>query len=159
MDAIQPTVQDSMPATQAPKKRSIIKTILLVVGGIIVFGAAIFALAFFMTADIAKTGEIFIRNLSTGHIEEAYNESSTSFKEVGSVDKFKSFLKEYPILTQKNSVSFSSRSFHNDSGRLYGTIKDSKGNTLPIKISLVKEKGVWRVSGFQLNPVGNYTIR
>jgi len=133
---------------------SALKVILIGCGSLIVLAVIIISLTLFFvnkgTQAPLGTAEMFIDKLSTGKNDAAYNLTSSEFQKTVNKAQFAQFLKAYPILTDKESLSFGYKSVKNDGATLSGTITGNGKQTAPITVFLVKESGEWKVFAVSL---------
>jgi hypothetical protein len=93
---------------------------------------------------------VFIDKLSAGKNDAAYNLTSSEFQSTVSKTQFAQFLRAYPILADKESLSFNYKSVKNDRAILSGTIIGNGKQKAPITVFLVKESGEWKVFAVSL---------
>lgn len=133
---------------------AVLKFILIGCGGLLVVVAVIVAITLFsvnkVTEPSVKAAEMFIDKLATGKNDAAYNLTSSEFQKVVNTTQFAQFLKAYPILADKESLSFSYKSVKNDKAILSGTIIGNGKQKSPITIFLVKEGSEWKVFAVSL---------
>lgn len=108
---------------------------------------------FYITSDLAESADDFFAMVKQGHLQKAYDGLSQGFKNNTSFEKFKMFLESKSLLSV-NETSWTSRSFENSSGKIEGSVTTEDGGTVPLKISLVKEAGAWKIHGITTSPVG-----
>ena len=127
----------------------------LIAGGIVVIlGVVIVLIVFQMTAGVVDVAENFFAEVSQGNLEEAYDQYlSVDFKASTSLPEMKRFLEQSALLDY-SGASWSSRSVANEQGELEGSIETSTGGTIPIKITLIKEDGAWKILSVYKPPAG-----
>ena len=138
-------------------KRSIGKIILAVIGGVLLFVAAIMALVFWLTGDIAKTGHDFFARLRAGDAKGAYELTTPGFKSSATFAQFEAYIREQG-LAKAEEPSWSNRSIEGSgetaTGTLKGTIKTGGGEARPIELKLGKVNGEWRVRNLDFAAAG-----
>ena len=85
-------------------------------------------------------------------LRAAYAETSTSFQQDISLEKFSELVKSVPSLSHNVSHSFTSRSSSTNAdgtgtGDVIGSITDDQGGVVPVHYELVKENGAWKIKG------------
>ena len=107
--------------------------------------------AFFFTSGLIDPVDRQLAALRTGNIEAAYGETSKAFRESTSIDDFRRFLENYPILTKIEDHSFTGRKVENGLGFLSGKLMTKEGGVQPVEYRLVKENDAWKILGIDLN--------
>jgi hypothetical protein len=122
--------------------------VLLVFGlcaGVVVVGAiGIFGWVFAATAEAAEAADKFHALVAQDKMAEAYNSSAAALRARQTQDAFAADVKRLG-LTDYASSSWPVRNIVNDEARLEGTITTKSGGSIPLKVTLVKEGGTWRV--------------
>ena len=124
----------------------------VVVLGVIGVIAACGGLAWFgfgMYKDTTKAADEFLTKLGNGDIKGAYDSGSTTLRQQQTLEKFTASVKELG-LTDYQSATWTSFNINNDQGSVAGTMTTKAGGSVPLKVSLIKESGTWRVSGVTL---------
>ena len=93
---------------------------------------------------MTKAADQFFSLIQQQKTGEAYQRTAQAFRSSTTLDQFKSFV-EQAGLSQYKSSSWNSRSIENDQGTLEGSITSTSGETLPLKIYLVKENNEWKI--------------
>ena len=135
-----------------PKKRNWIKIVIIAVVVFIAFAALIISCAFSMGAPVMKSGEVFLTQLSSGQVDQAYESAAAEFKQTVSREQFDAYLANFPVLGKVKSTSFSSFKIENNFGQAAGTITAADGQVSPIAMQFVNENGAWKVLSLDLNP-------
>jgi len=117
----------------------------IIIVAFIAFVGLIIGCVFSMGGPAMKAGELFLTQLSSGKVDQAYESAAIKFKETVSKDVFNSFLKDYPIATKVKSVSFNSFSIENGTADLQGTVTGTDGQVSPVNMRLLDENNAWRV--------------
>lgn len=113
------------------------------------------ALIFYFTSGISDVAHQQLSALKSGNVDSAYSMTSKEFQQVTSLDDYKKFIENYPILKDYKSVSFKERKIENGAGYLNGTIEDADGRQLRIEYQLIKEDNKWKIQGMKLSPLEN----
>ena len=118
-------------------------------GGLAIF----FFYRFFagLTAPVAEEGDRFLKVLGEGKPQVAYEMASQSLRQRYSAQQFVSIAGSLK-LDGIRSTKWNSRKIENDRGFLEGVVTTGSGATVPMKIELIKENGLWRVFGLQGPP-------
>lgn len=82
--------------------------------------------------------------------EAYYGYMSKEFQHAVSLEKFKEFLKKYPIFSQITSTSFDEQTVNEQLGILKGLLNLSDGEHVPVEYQLVKEDNRWKISNLEL---------
>ena len=137
------------------KNPSSFKKVMMVFGagiaGFICFFVLIIAILVFAITSMTDSARSQLHALQEGNVEKAYSFTSLEFQKTTSLDEFKKYVQQHPQLANSRSVSFTERSFVNDSGLIKGTLKDKDGSTIPIEYQLKKENGVWKIQAMRLS--------
>lgn len=120
------------------------RKIMIIVIVIVVVLIGIFGLVFYFTKDATKAADAFFSLLKSGNVNEAYEATSSVFKQTTNAEQFKTFT-ENPSISKFSSVFWNSRSVNTSGATLEGSLKTTDDNTLPIKVVLVKEDGTWKI--------------
>lgn len=113
------------------------------------------ALLFYFTSGLTGTANEQLASLKSGNIETAYSMTSKDFQNATSLNKFKIFVEQNPVLKNYKSVSFTDRKVETGSGYLGGTIENADGVKTKIEYQLVKEGDKWKIQAMQLSPIEN----
>lgn len=131
------------------------KTLLKVLLGLAVIGAAILALVFWMTAGLPRAADQFFTHIAANDYAAALAMTTPDFR--ASTDK--AALEEFARgngLDGYKSASWSSRSMNNNVGELEGSLTVRDG-VIPVKLTLVKSQGEWRVQNVRKADAGMHT--
>jgi hypothetical protein len=108
--------------------------LMLVIGGIL------------FTESWVGVVERQLNELKEGDIEQAYYlYTSKEFQITTPFDKFRSFIEAHPILFQKPSARFPTRSLHQNVSTLQGKLTNFNHKPIPIEYQLIKEGGKWKI--------------
>lgn len=124
--------------------------VLLVVAAIIVAGVVA---VFFLTAGIVNTADQFFTAVSEDDYSRAYGFLSEEFRATTSEEQLRAFLIQSALASYREA-KWHTRSMENDQGLLEGTIGTEDGGTIPVKITLVKESGEWKLLAIQKASAG-----
>ena len=133
------------------------RTFLKILGGLVLFGGIAAGIALWLTSGIADTGNNFISKLRSGDNKAAYEQTSAGFRKSTDFKSFEAFVSRWGIKGAEEP-SWSSRNIKGagDSaiGTLSGSIKDAKGNSTPLRLTLTKNGGNWTVHHMRLSRGG-----
>jgi hypothetical protein len=136
------------------KEHKVLRYVLIGCGGFLALVFVLVVITFFFankgTEAPLNAAEMFVDKLSTGKSDAAYNLTSSEFQSTVNKNQFAQFLKAYPILTDKESLSFNYKSVKNDKAILSGTIIGNGKQKAPITVFLVKESGEWKIFAVSL---------
>ncbi|HLB59259.1 MAG TPA: DUF4864 domain-containing protein [Bdellovibrionota bacterium] len=141
-----------MKDTPPKKKNKVLKYFLIFVAVIAVIAAIAIVGAMLATQKPTKIAKSFLDHLSAQQLEEAYNLTSSQFKQTVPPQAFVDFLKKYPILTTPSHVAFDQRSREGSVATVSGKITATSGESAPVTMTIVKEQDEWRVMNLSLNP-------
>ena len=136
----------------APKmKMKIARWQIMLVGAIAIAGFASF-FVFWATAGLVEPIQRQLDAFKHDDLRAAYAETSTSFQQDISFEKFSELMKSVPSLSHNVSHSFTSRSSSTNAdgtgtGDVMGSISDDQGAVVRVHYELVKENGAWKIKG------------
>jgi len=99
--------------------------------------------------DVAT--EAFLAQVGSGDTAGAYQSGSTTLRSSQTEEEFAASMKTMEI-TEYQAVTWTNRGITNNDGFVEGTIQTKTGKSIPIKMTLVKEGEVWKVSSIALAP-------
>lgn len=116
-------------------------------------------LVFYLTSNATKVANGFLVSIENNRINDAYQYTSSQFKEVQTLDDFKIFIDKYS-LSEYESVFWNAKSRDLDTIKLEGNIKTKDGYIIPTKIELLKEDKEWKILNINVNNIesGKETI-
>ena len=126
------------------------------VAGLIVWVISFSGIGFGIYAAIhtlslgTKSADTFFADMSSGQVEDAYNNTAAIFKENNSLSDFESAISGDPILTEVKDESFDQQDFSNNEATLKGTLTGDDGTVVPVTVYELKEDGQWKVSGIHI---------
>ncbi len=130
---------------------------LKILGGIAVLGAIIVAFVFWLTSGIADAGNAFVAKLRSGEPKAAYEMTSAAFRKATRLEVFQQYVAR-ANLKGAGEPSWSSRKINGAGesaiGTLSGSIKDAKGNSMPVRLTLTKKDGTWVIHHMLFTPAG-----
>jgi hypothetical protein len=129
------------------------KRVLWIVGGVVggvvlVFGGGIALLLYWVftaTGEAALAADRLLIQVREGKIAEAYDSTATDLRAQQNLDAFTADVKALG-LTRYASSDWSSRSIVNDEATLEGVVRTRDGDRVPLRVTLVKQAGAWRVA-------------
>lgn len=105
-------------------------------------------LAFFavnnLTTGMSENADAFFQTVRDGHFDTAYNYLSKGFRNTINPEELRAFLRR-GSLDRYMASTWTSRSYHGDSGELEGTIYADDGSVTPLTLDFVREEGEWRI--------------
>jgi hypothetical protein len=123
-----------------------VKTFLKILAGLAVIVALGLGAVFYFTAGMSDAAEGFFRAVQANDAEEAKSHLSEGFRSGTSDAELRQFL-ESNSLTSFQDATWSSRKVGGGTGELEGTITTTRGGTIPLKLTFVKEGGAWKLHG------------
>jgi hypothetical protein len=123
----------------------------MLVCAIAIAGSAAF-FVFWATSGLIEPIKRQLDAFKRDDLHAAYAETSTSFQQDISFEKFSELMKNIPSLSHNVSHSFTSRSSSTNAdgtgtGNVMGSITDDHGRVVPVRYELVKENGAWKIKG------------
>jgi len=115
-------------------------------GGLAWFG-------FGMYKETTKAADSFLAQVGSGDVKGAYDSSSATLRQQQTLEQFTSSVKSLG-LTEYQSASWTSFNIVNDQGTVEGTMTTKTGGPIPLKVTMIKESGTWRVSGVTSTATG-----
>jgi len=140
------------PTTSMPKLNvKIARWQVMLVCAIAIAGSAAF-FVFWATSGLIEPIKRQLDAFKRDDLHAAYAETSTSFQQDISFEKFSELMKNIPSLSHNVSHSFTSRSSSTNAdgtgtGNVMGSITDDHGRVVPVRYELVKENGAWKIKG------------
>lgn len=132
--------------------KKVLYIILSGLGQLFILISSIMLLAFSLTHVLVETIERQITALRRNDIETSYSLTSKAFQQGTSIEKFKAFVKAYPILQEQVDLSFNKREIKDNLGIVSGTLTKKNGISIRIKYLLIKENNQWKVLAIIINP-------
>ncbi|MCB1213122.1 MAG: DUF4864 domain-containing protein [Chlamydiia bacterium] len=94
-----------------------------------------------------------LAHLRAGEISRAYyDETSGDFKDTTSLAAFKDYISQYPDLTEEKNFTTGEPEIRGDKATLKGYLGSDPEKGTKIAFQLSREKGLWRIWGFQVEP-------
>lgn len=126
--------------------------------GIIAFVVLVSVGVFYLTSGMVDTANAFFKAVKEKDIAKARNYLAEDFKASTDEKALTAFLSNSAILNFKES-SWSNRQISGKRGELDGSITTETGGVVPIKMTLVKEDGGWKIYSIQKPAAGLQTQR
>lgn len=121
------------------------KKFLIILIAVVVFFFLLVKGVLLLTSGIVEKTDQLFRFIKDNQIQEAYDQcTSEEFRKATSLESFKVFL-EASALIHFKEAKWNSRSIENREGHLEGSVVTKDGGNIPIEVSLVKEKGQWKI--------------
>jgi hypothetical protein len=121
-------------------------------------GALFINRIFAFTQPVVDASQQFLDLLGQDKVAEAYASSASGLRAQQTETSFADAVKKLS-LTDFRSVSWQNRQIENQEGLAEGTVTTKKGDTTPVSVRLVKEKGKWTVVGLCYGGVDLATIK
>ena len=118
----------------------------LLIGGI---GGGIFWLVWKATAEPVRVAREHLDAINQEDYPRAYSYLSASLKAELSLEDFANHVRQNPQVFKTSDTTFSNRKIENDVCTLRGSVTSTEGGVTPIRVTLVKEGGEWRIRGFR----------
>lgn len=132
------------------------KVSLGVAGGLVAVFAIAIGAAFFFTAGMVDTADAFFAALKENDMRKAHSLLAAEFKASTDEKALKEFLSRSSITSFKES-SWSNRQISGGRGELVGSITTESGGVVPLKLTFVKENGIWKIYALQKPTAGLQT--
>jgi len=155
-DVPSPSVVNMAPqgfdSTLAKPKHKVWKWVGILAGVFVAIGVLIFVLVFALTAAPVKVANEQFNDIRQNNLQAAYDLFSDPAKGQTSFTDFQSMVSSNHLSdAQAASINFSGRQVNGDNAELDGKITVN-ATSAGLKYILVKENGVWKVSGFDIIP-------
>ncbi len=133
------------------------KKLFLIIGGvaglfvvlIVAIGGGIFWLFWEATSAPVRVTREHLDAINQEDYPRAYGLLSASLKAELSLEDFTNHVRANPQIFKTSDSTFSSRNIENDVCTLRGTVTSTEGGKTPVRVTLVKEGGEWRIRGFR----------
>jgi hypothetical protein len=132
------------------------KIVLILVGVGVLFvllivsiGGGVFWLVWEATAEPVRVTREHLDALNREDYPTAYAHLSTSLQAELSLEQFTNLVRQNPQVFKTSDSTFSNRKIENDVCTLRGTVTSIEGGKTPVRVTLVKEGGQWRIRGFR----------
>lgn len=129
------------------------KTLMKVLLGLALGGAAIVAVVFWATAGLPEAADGFFKKLAAKDYPGALALTTADFKASTSADALAEFARSNG-LDGYSSASWSSRSIDGSTGKLEGSLAITGGGVVPVSVTLVKSDGQWLVQNVEKATAG-----
>lgn len=132
------------------------KTFLKIVIGFAIVSALGIAMVFYFTSGMVDSANAFFDAVKRQNLAEARNFLSVDFKASTDEAALKEFLAKN-ALTQVKHASWSNRQISSGRGSLDGVVTTESGGSVPLKLTFVKEDGVWKIYAIRKPAAGLQT--
>ena len=85
-----------------------------------------------------------------GQLDKAYDLFSTDYRSGMTLPMFRRWLRRQPLLSGIQNLHIWGRSAWKGTAVLWGSFQDELGHSYPVRYSLVRENGDWRINSFQV---------
>ena len=131
-----------------------LKETALTIGSLIAWFAAcmvyVAIILIYMTSSLVNVVTDQLTALRADNIDQAYSYTSQDFKNRISIDSFRKYVAQYPILKNNVSLNVNDRKILNNTGYIAGILTTKDGTSLPIEYQLFKEKGKWTIFNMKI---------
>lgn len=134
-----------------PLKKAFSIILAAITEGLIII-SLIIMFAMYLTHDLVKLIEKQLEAARTNDFQGAYSYTSKDFQQSTSLEKFKTFINQYPALREHISRTFTKREIVDHRGRVLGTLTSKDGSVIRVEYLLVKEDNQWKILGIVINP-------
>jgi len=116
---------------------------------IVVIGGGVFWVVWEWTSEPVRVTREHLEALNQEDYPRAYGHLSSSLQAELSLEEFTDLVRQNPQVFKTSDSTFSNRKIENDVCTLRGTVTSTQGGKTPVRITLVKEGGQWRIRGFR----------
>lgn len=109
-----------------------------------------FAMSAFMTRGMSPTIEHQLLALQAEDYVAAYADTSRTFRETTSLEKFKTLVQSYPVFSNNKDVTILSKKIVDGKGIVKARIRSRTGVERTAKYQLANENGTWKISSIIL---------
>lgn len=120
------------------------KGCLIAVVALLALGALVVAVVFYATSGAVEAADEFLEAVGRGDLDAAYQQTAPAFQAQQDRAAFERVIGQLG-LTEFASRSWSSRSIEGSRAELDGTVTTRAGDAVPLRMTLIKAEGVWRV--------------
>lgn len=134
--------------------KKVLKWAGIVVGAILLFVGAVWAVIGFLTKDAVVVANAELAAFRSGNLNDAYYAYTTkSFQNNTSFETFQKLVAASPILKTNIKVSYLGKKISSSEGVvLNGVLIGKNDSRTTIEIQLVKENGAWKIQWMNLKP-------
>jgi hypothetical protein len=99
---------------------------------------------------ITQTARGQLNALKRGNISKAYYlYTSDNYQEKNSLEQFRKWVNDHPILTNNDTAKFFDENILSDYAILSGELRNSQGNSVPLIYKMINEYGDWKIDSLQ----------
>ncbi|MCX6740437.1 MAG: DUF4864 domain-containing protein [Candidatus Parcubacteria bacterium] len=91
----------------------------------------------------------FIKNKDFAN---AYSLTAQDFQKATSLDQFKAFIEQYPVLANYNHYAVTKRKITKDTGLLVVNLNSNNGLSKTVEFSFIREGKEWKISAINMEP-------
>lgn len=102
-------------------------------------------------AELLTPVEAHLENLRAGDVDTAYNTTSPEFKQSISLEDYKKFVENYPVLADNTAFNALSHTLDGTTAQVIGHLTDGTRNLIKIEFALISLDGNWLVQGLNLS--------
>lgn len=140
--------------TEVTTSKKVISVTAIVLAWIAIFVGFIIALAFYATSGLVGAVSTELEAIKSGNTIKAYALTSQAFQKAVPIERFESFVNQYPALKENKGYFFTNREINNNMGTLSGTLTGKNGYQIPVRFKLIKENGQWKVFSIEFTAPG-----
>ena len=130
------------------------KKFLKIIIGIVVFIILVVVLVFYLTGDMVDAANSFFKAVKQNDIAKARGYLAEEFKAATDEKALKEFLSSSALLNFKETSWGERQISSGNRGELNGSVKTETGGTIPVRLTLVKESGGWKIYSLQKQTAG-----
>jgi Domain of unknown function (DUF4864) len=112
--------------------------------------AALLALSWIQSQGAVAIVRAQATAIHDGKLDSAYDLFSDDYRASMSLQMFRRWLRRQPSLAAIQNVRIWGRSVWRGTAILWGSFQDDLGHSYPVRYSLIRENGDWRIDGFQV---------
>lgn len=132
------------------------KKLLAVIGVLVVLAIIAVVLVFQFTSGLPTAVDEFFGKVKAKDFSAAYKLTAKEFQASTAQEQLSRFLTESELMNYAKA-SWSSRSISGNQGELEGSIETTNGGVVPLKVTLVKEQGAWKILSIKKAGAGLFT--
>ncbi|HBD09178.1 MAG TPA: hypothetical protein DCZ69_13040 [Syntrophobacteraceae bacterium] len=121
------------------------KKTLKIVAGIAVFIILVVILVFYLTSNMVDTANSFFKAIKQNDLTKAQTYLAEEFKAATDEKALKGFLATSALANFRETSWGERQVSAGGRGELSGSVTTESGSTIPIKMTLVKERGEWKI--------------
>lgn len=116
-----------------------------VIAALFIYIILLISLLFYLTGPMTVTIREQLTALHENDMKKAYSFMADETKDNVSLDKFKNYVSNYPIMMNYKSISIPERQINNNKGYAKVALEETNGKATTFEYNLTKENGVWKI--------------